>query len=191
MLGLDIRQHVLTATAIIGGSFLIFTLGFWWLITDITFYTTQLIQSEQSISSYLRAQQSLPRITRDAETANAFSSTLKQFLPADDQLFSVSSWMQAQARLYRVEFNFSFSGNQNPATASRPGSVGFLIRASGSLADISRFLTDIEHSAPRFAFILSDITIDRLGADTHRLSATGTLFFRSSDYSSSSTPRTP
>lgn len=190
MLGLDIRKHVLTATAIIGGSFLIFMISFWWLITDITYYTTQLIQSEQSISSYLQTQEYLPRITREAETAQVFSSTLKQFLPGDDQLFAVSNWMQAQARLYRVEFNFSFTGNQNPATYSRPGSVGFLIRANGSLADISRFLTDIEHSAPRFAFVLSDITIDRLSADTHRLTATGTLFFRTAD-SSSSTPPTP
>ena len=86
--------------------------------------------------------------------------------------------MGQQARISQIELDFSFTGTQVAVSATKPGSIGFTIRATGPLANLSQFLNTIETQAPQFAFTLQEVNLTQQATGNYKLNIQGTIFFK-------------
>ncbi len=174
---LQLKKRIVQASSIILGSLAIFVGLFWWLATDIRAQTQGIAELRTGIYQNQKVKELLPTLQKNAQTAEKYTKALQNFFPHQSELLLVSSWFGQQARIAQIDFDFAFSQNQTDPTTTKPGTIGFTIKATGSLENISQFLKTIEYQAPRFAFMLQNINIGQQTENTYRLTTQGTLFF--------------
>lgn len=174
---LQLKKRIAQASGIILGSLALFVGLFWWLATDIRAQTQKITELRAGIYQNQKVKELLPTLQKNAQTAQKYTDSLQKFFPHQNELLLVSSWFAQQARIAQIDFDFAFTQNQTNPTPTKPGNVGFTMKATGSVQNIAQFLKTIEYQAPRFAFTLQNINITQQAENTYRLTTQGTLFF--------------
>lgn len=109
--------------------------------------------------------------------ADSYAAAIDQLLPNQDGLIGFSNWLDTIAAANQVSASASFAGGPTPPSASVPGELSFSLQVSGSLANITTFLNDIEAKSPGFLLEISSFNIVPSGGN-EELTAQGNVFFR-------------
>jgi hypothetical protein len=162
---------------VIFGSAALAAVGIYFLVNDITVQTDKIIADKTIVAGQTAALGNLANLKGDAPEAATYQAAMEKVLPVHDDLIGFSQWLTNTGYKRNVVVISAFQGGNVAATDAAPGTDSFVMTATGSLADLSAFLGDVEGGVGGFLLSIDSFDITNDGAN-YRLAASGRLFSR-------------
>lgn len=121
--------------------------GIAWLAYDMNRRAARIQESLLEIERRKESEGNLVLLRGQAEQAKGYVPFLVSILPEADSLISVPRDITAKARLYNLDFGFTF-GESVKGSTTTPGTVAYVMSGKGPLDKWVGFITEIERSAP-------------------------------------------
>jgi hypothetical protein len=121
--------------------------GIAWLAYDMNRHAATIQKSLAEIQARKDAEGNLTLLRGQAEQARGYVPFLVSILPNADSLISVPRDMVAKARLYGLDFGFTF-GNSVKGATTTAGTIAYTMSGKGPLDKWIDFITGFEAGTP-------------------------------------------
>lgn len=154
--------------------------GIAWLAFDMNRHAETIQKSLAEIERRKDSESQLTLLRGQAQQASGYVPFLVSILPEADSLISVPRDAAATARLYGLDFGFTFGESVKGATTTA-GTTAYVISGKGPLDKWIGFLADFETSGPlasvdKATFASTDLPRGEAGSKTYEAKINGSIF---------------
>lgn len=147
--------------------------GIAWLAYDMDRHATEIQKSLAEIQARKDAEGNLVLLRGQAQQASGYVPFLVSILPNPDSLISVPRDLTAKARLYGLDFGFTFGASTKGATTTA-GTIAYTMSGKGAVDKWIDFIRAVESGSPLTA--VERATFSSVDGKTYEAKINGTIF---------------
>ena len=169
------QKRLLIHSSILFVVILILTIGLVLFSNNIELYSRELSVVRKTLASQSNSIERLADLNIQYRKVENYFDMLRNFVPKEDDLISLSRDFQVLAKKANIEHSFSFIG-QNAASANSLGSLNFNIDSSGNIGGLFSFAESLENF--KYLTRIDSFKIGRNQENKSIMTIKGEVFFR-------------